>query len=80
MDDVSDHGLAAPHDADSIAYYSDASEYGDESVHSQSKLDGASGDDAAAVSPALVHACVLRPVVLIIISRRSRWLHQHGVE
>ena len=45
-----------PHEADSISDYSDASEDGDESVHSQSELNGTSGDDAVAVSPALVRA------------------------
>ena len=56
LEDVGDHGLAVPHDADNISYYSDASEDGDESVHSQGELNGTSGDDAVAVSPAPVRA------------------------
>ena len=75
LEDVGDHGLAVPHGADSISDYSDASEDGDESVHSQSEVEGTSGDDAAGVPPAPVHVCALRLVVLIIISWRSRCLH-----
>ena len=51
LEDVGDHGLAVPHEADNTSGYGDASEDGDESVHSQSELNGTSGNDAVAVSP-----------------------------